>query len=210
MEKPIKPNRRERRLLLRRGKRGEEFTTYVDNMGNEFDYKIAAKLSSFLNIMWGCTKRGFPIVVPYLRYDAWAFYPFFFVKSGVKRDFQNSLTLINHERIHVVQQRDIHVTISLPLIIVSCLAEAFGWFNPFYLLCFVPFVPTILYGLEMIRSYHNLVVRNTTNDISDDFDSATTFEKVRANTCFEREAISRSTNLDYLIGRKFWAVADYF
>ena len=62
----------------------------------------------------------------------------------------------------------------------------------------------------MIRSYHNLVVRNTTNDISDDFDSAITFEKVRANTCFEREAISRSTNLNYLIGRKFWAVAGYF
>ena len=131
MEKPIRPNRRERRLLLRKGKRGEEYTTYVDNKGNEFDYKIAAKLSSFLNIMWGCTKRGFPVVVPYLRYNAWAFYPFFFIRKNVRKNFQQSLTLINHERIHVVQQRDIHVTISLPLVFLCCLAEAFGWFNPF-------------------------------------------------------------------------------
>ena len=45
MEKPIRPNRRERRLLLRKGKRGEEYTTYVDNKGNEFDYKIAKGVS---------------------------------------------------------------------------------------------------------------------------------------------------------------------
>ena len=176
----------------------------MDNKGNEFDYKIAAKLSSFLNIMWGCTKRGFPVVVPYLRYNAWAFYPFFFIRKNVRKNFQQSLTLINHERIHVVQQRDIHVTISLPLVILCCLAEAFGWFNPFYLLCCIPFTPTILYGAEMIRSFHNLVIRETVSG------SPITFEKVRANTCFEREAISRSTNLDYLIQRKFWAVADFF
>lgn len=204
MEKSIRPNRRERRLLLQKGKRGEEYTTYVDNKGNEFDYKIAAKLSSFLNIMWGCTKRGFPVVVPYLRYNAWAFYPFFFIRKNVRKNFQQSLTLINHERIHVVQQRDIHVTISLPLVFLCCLAEAFGWFNPFYLLCCIPFTPTILYGAEMIRSFHNLVMREMVSG------SPITFEKVRANTCFEREAISRSTNLDYLIQRKFWAVADYF
>lgn len=36
-----------------------------------------------------------------------------------------------------------------------------------------------------------------------------TFNKVRENTCFERESISRATNADYLLSRKFWAVLAY-
>lgn len=194
--------RRIKRYLHRRYLKGKLSqkdlgTTYSDNKGIEYDYKWTAKISSFYNITMGCFKNGFPIFVPRLWYNAWAFYPFFFIRKDL--NVKNPIPILNHERIHVRQQRDIHLTISLPLIILCGLAEWFGWFNPIYLLCSVPFIPTILYGLEMIRSYRNLLLGG----------SSVTFNKVRENTCFERESISRSTNLDYLFTRKFWAVLAY-
>lgn len=194
--------RRARRILLNRAKKGklrkgETENYYVDNKGVEYPYKWEAKLSSFYNIVMGCFKNGFPIVVPKLWYTAWAFYPFFFVRKDLK--VEDPIPVLNHERIHVRQQRDIHLTISLPLIILCGFAELFGWFNPIYLLCSVPFIPTIVYGLEMLRALRNLL------KIEEDV----TFNKVRENTCFERESISRAPNADYLFTRKFWAVLAY-
>lgn len=194
--------RRARRILLNRAKKGklrkgETESYYVDNKGIEYPYKWEAKLSSFCNIIGGCFKNGFPIVVPKLWYTAWAFYPFFFVRKNLK--VKDPIPVLNHERIHVRQQRDIHLTISLPLIILCGLSELFGWFNPIYLFCSVPFIPTIVYGIEMLRAFRNLL------KIEEDI----TFNKVRENTCFERESISRAPNADYLLYRKFWAVLAY-
>lgn len=196
-------DRRVRRYLMNRAKKGrlrkgEAEKIYADNKGIEYEYKWAAKLSSFFNIVGGCFKNGFPIVVPKLWYTAWAFYPFFFVRKDLK--VKDPIPVLNHERIHVRQQRDIHITISLPIIILCGFAEMFGWFNPIYLLCSVPFIPTIIYGIEMLRSLRNLVA-NSEDEV--------TFHRVRENTCFERESISRATNADYLFTRKFWAVLAY-
>lgn len=196
-------NRRTKRLLLRLSKSGRLRTgdtekVYLDNKGDEYPFAWIARVSSFFNIVGGCFKNGFPIAVPKLWYTAWAFYPFFFVRKNLC--IKDPIPVLNHERIHVRQQRDIHLTISLPLIILCGFAEWFGWFNIAYLLCVIPFIPTIVYGLEMIRSYRNLIL----NDVKD-----ITFNSVRENTCFERESISRATNADYLLHRKFWAVLAY-
>lgn len=195
--------RRIRRHLLTRSKKGrlrtgEKEQFYVDNIGLEYPYKWEAKLSSFYNVFMGCTRNGFPVVVPKLRYVAWAFYPFFFVRKDLR--MENPIPILNHERIHVRQQWDIHVTISLPIIIVLGLLEFFGDFNPLPYLCGVPFIPTMLYGLEMLHTWINMK-RESNEDIN--------FHNVRKNTCFEREAVSRSTNTDYLHQRKFWAVLAY-
>ena len=95
------------------------------------------------------------------------------------------------------------------MIILCGFAELFGWFNPIYLLCSVPFIPTIVYGFEILRSFYNLWDRNNTRKVIDKLDSSITFNKVRENTCFERESISRAPNADYLLHRKFWAVLAY-
>lgn len=204
--------RRSRRRLLMLAKKGklrksETERFYVDNIGIEYPYKWVAKLSSFSNIIEGCFKNGFPIAVPKLWYAAWAFYPFFFIRKDLK--VEDPISVLNHERIHVRQQRDIHLTVSFPLIILCGFAELFGWFNPFYLLCSVPFIPTMLYGIEMVRSYLYLWYRNTTREVIEELDASITFNKVRENTCFERESISRAPNADYLLHRKFWAVLAY-
>lgn len=204
--------RRTKRYLLNRAKKGrlrkgDEEKTYADNKGVEYSYKWAAMLSSMYNITMGCFKNGFPIVVPKLWYMAWAFYPFFFVSKELK--VKDPIPVLNHERIHVRQQRDIHLTISLPVIVLCLFAELFGWFNPIYLLCVVPFIPTIIYGLEMLRSWWCLWNTNCIRLATEEPPLEITFHKVRENTCFEREAIVRSTNADYLFTRKFWAVLAY-
>lgn len=194
--------RHTKRLLMRRGDSRDKVQFYVDNKGIEYDYKWVAKLSSFYNIIMGCFKNGFPISVSWLWYNAWAFYPFFFVKRNLQ--LKDPIPILNHERIHVRQQRDIHVLISIPLLIFSFFAEWFGWFNNLYLLCSVPFIPTFIYGIEMIRSYRNLALRKAIGELDH-----ITFTKVRENTCFEREAIMRGPNADYLFDRKFMAVLAY-
>ena len=196
-------NRRIHRRLLRLSKKGRLRTgdtekVYLDNKGMEYPFAFIARVSSFFNVLSGCFRNGFPIAVPRLWYTAWAFYPFFFVRRNLNVD--NPIAVLNHERIHIRQQRDIHLTISLPLIVLCGFAEWFGWFNPLGVLWVIPFIPTILYGVEMLRSYRNLVA----NEIQD-----ITFNKIRENTCFERESISRATNADYLFNRKFWAVLAY-
>lgn len=193
--------RSKRRLLTlqRKGKlkRGETETTYADNNGKEYPNKYLAGLSSFLNILFGGFARGFPIVVPWLPYNAWAFYPFFFVRSHLNLDTQDVIKTLNHERIHVTQQRDIHLTISLPLMIFFIIAEVNKWFNPLPYVLGVPFIPTILYGVDFLRKCNWV------------FSETRSFSEIRETTCFEQEAIQNSSDMDYLFNRKFWAVLKY-
>lgn len=195
--------RRIRRRLLTRSKKGrlrtgEKEQFYTDNIGLEYPYKWEAKLSSFYNVFMGCMRNGFPIAVSKLWYSAWAFYPFFFVRKDLK--VKDPIPVLNHERIHVRQQWDIHITISLPILILLMIMELFVGFNPIPYICCIPFIPTLLYGFEMLRTWATLK-RMGIGHI--------TFHKVRENTCFEREAVSRSTNAGYLHQRKFWAVLAY-
>ena len=198
--------RRIRRHLMTTAKKGrlrkgetEQF--YTDNKGIEYPYKWEAKLSSFYNVIMGCFKNGFPVVVPKLWYVAWAFYPFFFVRKDLK--VKDPVPILNHERIHIRQQRDIHLTISLPLLVFCAVAEFLGWFNPVWVLCSIPFIPTLVYGLEMLRVVRNKILHSESDVVK------LTFADVRENTCFEREAISHATNAEYLHKRKFWAVLAY-
>lgn len=195
--------RRIRRRLLTRSKKGrlrtgEKEQFYTDNIGLEYPYKWEAKLSSFYNVFMGCMRNGFPIAVSKLWYSAWAFYPFFFVRKELR--VKDPIPVLNHERIHVRQQWDIHITISLPILILLIIMELFVDFNPIPYICCIPFIPTLLYGFEMLRTWTTLK-RMGIGHI--------TFHKVRENTCFEREAVSRSTNAGYLHQRKFWAVLAY-
>lgn len=196
-------NRRTKRLLLRRGQRGEEFQEYVDNKGIAYDYKWVAKLSSFYNLIMGCFKNGFPIVVPKLWYTAWAFYPFFFVRKDLK--VADPIAVLNHERIHVRQQRDIHLVVSLPLLILCVFSELYGLFPVLPILCIIPFIPTLFYGFEMLRTWRNMMLLGTDGDEV----TPITFKTVRENTCYERESIMRATNAEYLYHRKFFAVLAY-
>ena len=193
--------RSKRRLLTlqRKGKlkRGETETLYADNNGKEYPNKYLAGLSSFLNILFGGFARGFPIVVPWLPYNAWAFYPFFFVRSRLNLDTQDVIKTLNHERIHVTQQRDIHLTISLPLMIFFIIAEVNKWFNPLPYVLGVPFIPTILYGVDFLRKCKWV------------FSETRPFSEIRETTCFEQEAIQNSSDMNYLFNRKFWAVLKY-
>lgn len=197
-KKQASENRRVRRYLLQHGERKDLGTTYADNLGHEYDYEWVAKFSSFCNVFFGCLKNGFPIVVTRLRYNAQAFYPFFFVRKDLKVD--DPIAVLNHERIHVRQQYDIHILFSLPLLILSGVAELLGWWNPLWTLLVIPFMPTIIYGLEMLRVWISWMREDVAHY---------TFQEVRENTCFEREAVSRGPNADYLFNRKFMAVLAY-
>lgn len=200
--------RRSKRLLLRKGSTRDRQQIFADNKGIEYDYKWVAKMSSLYNIVMGCFKNGFPVVVPFLFYNAWAFYPFFFIRKNIRA--KEPITVLNHERIHVRQQRDIHLTFSLPLLLVCLISELNGWFNPLYTIILIPFIPTILYGIDMVRSWRNLLVRNAMSEVNPEFvRTPITFETVRANTCFEREAIVHGSNANYLYVRKFWKVLSY-
>lgn len=193
--------RSKRRLLTlqRKGKltKGETETTYADNSGAEYSNKYLARVSSFLNILVGCFLRGFPIVVPWLPYNAWAFYPFFFVCRNLQLSSKDIVETLNHERIHVVQQRDIHLTFSLPLMIFFVIAEVKGWFDPLPYLLIIPFIPTILYGIDFLRKSKWVLKEKRT------------FSEIREATCFEQESIRNSSDLEYLFKRKFWAVLKY-
>lgn len=206
MSKQTSDDRRARcrlKTLYKKGKlkKGDTLTTYVDNAGGEHDYKWAARCASFLNVFRGCLRNGFPVVVPRLWYSAWACYPFFFIRKTL--NVSDPIPTLNHERIHIRQQRDIHLVVSVPLIIVAFILELLTDFNPLWILCWVPFIPTFFYAVEMLRSWNQLQ-KNV-----DNCDTPITLNNVRENTCFEREAISRSTNAEYLFKRKFWAVLAY-
>ena len=190
--------RRDKRLLLRRGETRDQIQSYADNLGHEYNYAWIARLASFLNILTGCLRNGFPIVVKNLWYNAWAFYPFFFVKGNLK--VEDPIPILNHERIHIRQQRDIHILVSVPLLILMVISEIKGWCNLTWMLPVIPFIPSIFYGIELLRVA--LSLRKT-------YEGEITFTTLRENTCYEREAIMRATNADYLFHRKFLAVLAY-
>lgn len=187
------------RTLQKKGKlsTSDKEQLYSDWTGELYQFKWLARFSSFCKVVNGCLHNGFPIVCRKLWYNAWACWPFFFVRRDIEGD---PIPLLNHERIHVRQQWDIHVTFSLPLFIFAVCAELNGWCSPLWFVCWIPFIPSILYGMEMLHSYKNLKSRGEKN---------ITFTMVRANTCFEREAISKQLNTEYLFNRKFWGVLAY-
>lgn len=185
------------RFLKRHGSSDELDRDYIDVAGNAYSNKLAAKISSFGLMVIGCIKNGFPISVRFLQYNAWAFYPFFFIRSNVK--VENANTMLNHERIHIHQQRDLHVLVSLPLLVGFLCLYYFGY----DVLSYIPmliFVPTIFYGVDIVRAFFQIRRK---------FDGKITWNVIRENTCFEREAISHCTNLEYLKDRKFLAVFRY-
>lgn len=183
-----------RRYLLRHGDGKELEREYVDAAGNVWPYEWLAKLSSFVAIMCGCFRNGFPVVRKRMRYSGWAFWPFFFVRADT--DDKMVRSTINHERIHIRQQWDIHRTITFPLLALCIVLEFCGHTIPFRLLAFTPFIPTILYGIDMLRV---LVFWNKTK-------GKPTFTSLREGTCFEMEARMHQLNDDYLADRKMWAV----
>lgn len=183
-------SRFERRLLLRKGGTKYRKQAYADNKGCEYDHKWIARMASFYNLIMGCFKNGFPISVPKLWYNAWAFYPFFFIRKDLKVD--DPIPILNHERIHVRQQRELHMLFSIPLFIMSF------WY--IYLLVLIPFVPTFIYLLNFLYTYA-LMSRKLPENLS--------ISMVRENTCFERESVSRSMNAYYLYNRKPFAFLAY-
>jgi hypothetical protein len=174
------PTKREARYFRNHGFKKDKL--FEDNSGNIFYSKSQAQLSSFVRLIFGCLQNGFPICVKHLHYNAWAFYPFFFLKSNLKGDPAIS---INHERIHCRQQMEIHLCISLPIAILLILT------NNAPLLVACPFIPTILYYFEWLRVSLIYLKKDE--------------EFIRRQVCFEREAESHSTNLEYLGNRKWFA-----
>lgn len=187
------------RLLLRLARKGRlrkgiSDTTYVDNKGIEYPWKWMAATSSFINFVVAGIRNGFPIVVNHLHYVAWAFYPFFFIRRDVADN--HAIHVLNHERIHIRQQFDIHCTISLPIIVAMA---CFGNFNILNYICCI-FTPTMLYAVEMLRSFITMAIMHKTFP---------PFKWVRANTCFEREAQMHELNTDYLMERRMLSVIKY-
>ena len=181
-ESNIRANRRERRLLLRRGKTGEQWTTFADNKGFEYDYKSVAKFASLCNFILGGLKRGFPVLARRLHYPAWACYPFFFVKRDLK--VKDPIPILNHERIHVVQQRELHTVVSIPVAVAAA-------FTTPWLLLAVPFVPTIVYMADYVRVWVKLSRMKRAGETKY---GKITAQVIRANTCFELEATSKAPN----------------
>ena len=180
-------SRRIRRLLLRRGQRKNLENVYADNKGNEYKYKFIARMASFYNVIMGCFKNGFPIAVPHLHYLAWAFYPFFFVSRNLR--VKAPIVILNHERIHIRQQRDIHLTFSVALTVL------FIYLKQYDKIILLLFLPTVFYFIDCLR----VAIKYRLTKFSD----------IRGRTSFEAEAISRASNTDYLYERKFWAVLAY-
>lgn len=186
------------RYLRRHGESKDQETEYLDVAGNVFSYQWVAKLSSFLHIFVGCLKNGFPIVRKRMRYSGWAFWPFFFVRADV--DDKVVRSAINHERIHIRQQWEIHKTLSIPILIGCIVLEILGYGILWGVLCTLPFIPTIFYGIDMLRVYVKWNEENL---------GKPTFSSVRARTCYEVEASMHQLNDEYLKDRKFWAVLKY-
>ena len=182
------------RYLLRHGESKDLERGYVDVTGHYYDSKLAARLSSFLTIMFGCLRNGFPVMRRNMRYAGWSFWPFFFIHARV--DEKAVKTTINHERIHIRQQWDIHRIITLPILLGLIALEVFGVHVPLLAYFALPFIPTILYGVDMIRVL--LCWRKSKGKI--------TFASLRESTCYEAESRAHQLNDDYLKDRKFLAV----
>lgn len=204
--KKVTPEARSvKRYLKRHGETKKLDEEWVDITGGVHESKIAAQISSFGNIVMGCFKRGFPVVVPKLFYSAWAFYPFIFVRKDFKGD---AISMFGHEFCHIAQQRDIHLTISLPILVILFIIELFFGMGTLTLLgCLfvLPFIPTIIYALDFIRVMRRMIIAKERDGSLPEI----TVKSVRENTCFEREAISHCMNEEYLKTRKFWGVLAY-
>lgn len=174
------PTKREMRYFRNHGFRKDKL--YEDNSGNIYYTKIQARLSSFIRMILGCLQNGFPICSKYIKYPAWAFYPIFVMKSNLGAD---PLMIINHERIHCRQQFEIHLCISLPLLIIL------GFFGIWKMCLLLPFIPTILYYIEWLRV--SIIYKGKGRKF------------IRKQICFEREADMHSTNAEYLATRKWFA-----
>ena len=185
------------RYLRRHGASKNQEVDYLDVAGNVYSYKWLASLFSFFYIVFGCLRNGFPVVLKKMRYAGWAFWPFFFVRAST--DDKTVRATINHERIHVRQQWDIHRLVSFPILLGCIVVDILGGSAPWLLLCSLPFVPTILYGLDMLR------VRVTWNHAF----GKPTFQAVRERTCYEMECRMHQLNDDYLKDRKFMACLSY-
>lgn len=194
-----------RRYLKRHGEAKELDREWVDVAGKVYDTEMAAKVSSFLTIVYGCFKRGFPVVVPYLFYPAWTFYPFIFIRKDFSGDI---ISTFGHEAIHNLQQRDIHLTVSLPIFVILFLTEMFAGIGTLTItagLLTLPFIPTFFYIADWVRTFRNMVIeREKDNSLPE-----VTLKAVRENTCFEREANAHCMNEEYLKTRKFWGVLAY-
>lgn len=187
------------RYLRRHGDSKNQEVDYLDVAGNVYQYKWLAGLFSFIYIFLGCLRNGFPVVLRKMRYAGWAFWPFFFIRAVT--DDKAVRATINHERIHVRQQWDIHRLISFPILLGCLVLEiGFHWYIPWAFLVMIPFIPTILYGVDMFRV---LVTWN-----KESFGKAT-FQSVRERTCYEMECRMHQLNDDYLKDRKFLAVLKY-
>lgn len=172
-------------------------TDYIDNEGHVYMYQWVARMASFFNIFSGCLRNGFPVYLPALWYEAWAFWPFFFFKK--KLNVKDPVPMLNHERIHCRQQWDIHLTISLPFVIFVGVMEYLGHTEWLWSLIGVPFIPTFLYGISMLRAFFELKINKR----------EVTFQAMREETCFERESNMHQMNWMYLGQRKFWGVLAY-
>lgn len=195
-------NRRIRRYLLRKGSTKDKEQIYADNLGNLYDYKFIAKLSSFHNLFWGCVRNGFPISVRHLWYNAWAFYPFFFIRKEMRTN--DVLAVLNHERIHIRQQRDILMFIGVPFILVI-LYGGFFLGVPFELALLAIMFPTIFYMVDFCRTFfvlRKLMKRGLRKE-------PITIQAIRENTCYELEATSKAKNFDYLNERKLFEHLNY-
>ena len=195
-------NRRIKRLLLRRGTSKDKEQVYTDNVGVLYEYKVLAKLSSLHNIFWGCMKNGFPISVRYLWYNAWAFYPFFFIRSEMRTN--DVLAVLNHERIHIRQQRDIWMFSGIPFAIIVIVGHFMSGLSLWNLLWIIMF-PTIFYMIDFCRAFvvlKKLLRKGLRKD-------PITIQVVRENTCFELEATSKAKNFEYLKDRRAFSHLEY-
>jgi hypothetical protein len=185
-------NRRTRRYLLRKGGTKNLGEIYVDNKGIEYDHKWAAKLSSLWNFIIGGLMNGFPIVVPVLWYQAWAMYPFFFVRRDI--NIGKAIDVLNHERIHAKQQLETILLFGIPLL-MGCI-----YYQSFSYLVMLPFIPSYLYLLDMARVITEDVIKNR---------RVLPLQKYREKTCFEQEAVNCSRNPGYIIHRKAFNFINY-
>ena len=176
----MKKRQSDTRFIKRHGYKTSEVSDFIDNRGNSYEQKWIAMVASFVNFISAGLKNGFPILVKRLKYPAWAFYPFFFIRRNLL--VENPIHVLNHERIHVRQQREILLVGVLPIIFLAIISS-WAW------ILILPFLHTIAYWINV--SYIAL-----TNKCS------LSYSEVRKRTCFEIEAERFSSDEDYLLHRK--------
>lgn len=177
-----------------RGSRHE--CMYGSLSGREYYTKCGAKIDSFLTVIFGCFKYGFPIHLP-IKTDGLAFYPLIVLNDKLsKKTYQRVIT---HERIHIRQQMDIHLLFTLPLFIILCLAEFFGDFSEYWVYPLLLLIPQVFYLISMIPALIQCKMKG----------EKVTWTSVRENTCFEREANAHCMNDNYPKTRRLLEFIDW-